>query len=282
MLSRQEIDPPWSHVHASHNHTAVLTQRPRTAWPEEMLDGSSDSLLVQQMNSVAAYPSQISSPLSNASWHPNEMTLLTSPLQLSDSSLTYAQEPLPSRNVTFQENQDLSGTQAQVGPERESSLFLPLSYNLQNSVFDVPWTSVDTSRSFRSIPENSILTDWPTPLTEPLSHNIFQTANDNAPYLQPTNRGLNGLSQPTSEGRASKTSGDRKWEHTIISGGSLQQLGNQNALKNSNKKTGRRNGPLGADAARKAGEVRHNGACWRCWHLHISVRKCRLRILNFK
>jgi hypothetical protein len=269
---QHQDDLPWSPVDASHSHTTVLTQRLRTSpWPEDLVEGHAGGLPVQHLNPSSVYPSQISSPLSNASWHPSEMVLLTSTMQLPDPFLNHAQESFQGEDLMFREHQDLSGTLVQNGPERENCQFLPLIYNMQNPSPSDSWNSVDVSRSIHFMPEEFTLTDWPTLLNEQLSNNVSETTS-NFPPTSPVPQGVDGLFRPMSKGVVPTTLKDRKWEHTIVSDGSIQQLGNQTTFKCSKKK-GRRIGALSEDTARKAREVRHNRACWRCWHLHLSVSK---------
>ena len=171
---QQDVDLPWSHIDVSHSQATLLTQRPRTSWPEEVLESPTGDFLVQQPNPSSIYPSHISSPLSHASWHPSEMVLLTSTLQLPDAFPNYAQESSTDEDLVFREYQDLPGTQAQDGPERKNSQFLPLIYSLRNSSSNSPWNSFHMPRPFHTIPEDFTLTDWPTPLNEQLPNNVSQ------------------------------------------------------------------------------------------------------------
>jgi hypothetical protein len=270
---QEEIDLPWPHIDASHTQTTVLTQRPRTSWPEEVLEGPASGFHLQPPDPSSVYSSHISSPLSNASGHPSEMVLLTSALQVPDPLSNYAQGSFPEEDLMFCDYQDLSGTSAQDGPEREYSQFLPIIYNLQDSSSNAPWNSVDMSRSLHSMPEDFTPAGWPIPLNEQLSNNMSQTTNNFPFNSQPIPQGVADQFRPISEGAVPMTLKDRKWEHMIVSDGSIQQLDNQPTFKSCKKKKGRRKGALSADTARKAREVRHNRACWRCWLLHTSVSK---------
>jgi hypothetical protein len=201
------------------------------------------------------------------------MVLLTSALELPDAFQNYAQGFSLDEDLVFREYQDLSGTQAQDGSETESSQFLPLIYNLQNSSSNAPYYSVNTSSSFQTIPEEFTPKDWPTTLNEQLPNNVSQTTDKFPSISQPIPNGAADPFRPMSKGATPATVKDRKWEHTIVSGGSIQQLNNPTMFKSCKKKKGRRKGALPADTARKAKEVRHNRACWRCWLLHLSVSK---------
>ena len=136
---QREIDLPWPYIDASHYQTAVLTQQPCTSWPEEVLEGPASLYLMQYQN-LSDYPSHISSPLYNASWHPSEMVIQTSTLQLPNTILDHAQGSYIDEDLIFHEYQDLSGTHAQDGSERESTQFLPLMYNFRTRLLMLPGT----------------------------------------------------------------------------------------------------------------------------------------------
>jgi hypothetical protein len=274
---QQEIDLPWSHINTSYSHAAILSQQPRTPWSDEVLEDPASTFLGQQPNSSSIYPYHMSSPLSNGSWHPREMVLLTSKLQLPDTFPGYAQGSVLDEDGVFCEHQGLTGVPVQDGSERENSQFQPLLYNMQSSASNTPWASVDMSRSFQSAGEDFTLTNWPAPLNEKLAENVSQIINSFPSNSQPVPQGVAVQFRSMAQEATRATLKDRKWEHMIVSDGSVQQLPNQSMFKSAKKKKGRRKGALPADAARKAREVRHNRACWRCWLLHLSVSKLSLQ-----
>ena len=126
---------------------------------------------------------------------------------------------------------------------------------------------------FQAILSDFRLEAWLTPLNEQLPNNVSQTTGKYPSNSQLIPQGRADQFRPMPKGAPSATLKDSKWEHTVVSDGSTQQLNNPTTFKSCKQKKGRQKGALPVNAVRKAREVRHNRACWQCWLLHLSVSK---------
>lgn len=261
-LWQDQDDPPWSPINASYSQTTVLTQRPRLfPWPKEALYGPAGAPAVQHPNASSEYPSQISSPLSNASWPPGERVLFSSPLQWPDIPPTHAEEYVLDNDFMHLENYSLSGIQTQEPTDGENSQLQPLISNRQSPSFSQPWAHGDSCRSLPLMPKDSAV-DWSPPPNPQVANAISQRTNEFSLNSHP-----NILEQNTQlifkpEVMMPTASSDPEW---------VQEVGGQTMSKGNKRKKGRRTGPLAEETARKAAQVRNVRACWRCWSLHIPV-----------
>jgi hypothetical protein len=270
-LWQNQDDSPWSPIDAFYSQTTVLTQRPHLSpCPEEVLYGPAGGLPGQNLNLSSVYPSQISSPLSNASWPSGEIPPMSSTLQCPD--ILHADEYLLNSGPMFSEDQTLSGAQAQDQRDDENSQLLPLIFNRQSPPSNQPWSHGGTSRSFPFMPRDSTFSDWFTPPNPRFSNDMSQIINNFSLNPQPNTLEKDTQLMSKCEEAIPTAPSDCKWDNTIVCAGSIQKLDGQTTSKGSNKKDkGHRIGPLAAEAARKAAQVRNAGACWRCWILHYPV-----------
>jgi hypothetical protein len=268
-------DSPWSPIDASYSQTTDPSQRSRLSpWPEEVLYGPAGGLPMQRLGPPSVCPSQISSPLSNASWPSGDMMSISSTLQCSDINQTHAEESFFDSYLMLSEDHNLLGAQAQAQDQRdgENSQLLPLIFNRQSSSFNEPRSYGRTQRSFPIMPRDSTFSDCFASPNPQVSNDMSQKFNNSFLNSWPNTPEEDAQLMSKCEAVTPTTSSDLKWENMIGYAGSIQKLDGQTTSKGNNKKKkGRRNGPLDTEVARKVAQVRNDGACGLCYVMHSPV-----------
>jgi hypothetical protein len=268
-----EGDPPWSPYDVSSGPPMMLTQRPRAIpGPEETLYVPDISFPVNHLSPPPQYPSQISSPLSIASGPANEMPPLNSAPHWPMTLQNYTEGGFSDTNIPFYDNQNSTHTKVVLQTNGDGGQPQPFIFTGPPSPYNAPLSPMAVSRSPHVMSGDLTLPDWPLPVNEELSNDVGRPMNYSLFNSQRTLQDQGNQFGPNSEPEDPKTSIDPKWDHTILSKGTMRRIHGQTPSKEEERKKGRRTGPLSADKAKKVGEVRHNRACWRCWYYKTTVR----------